>query len=264
MTREIEDGGFHGYRKGFEGQYLRIDDEAEGCTSLYSIVEYEFGGLKFLMRSAVDGCIPAETSALESINAGELYYETSVPEVATTVKHKNDGDIGMGKGKAVEKSAANNADALSIIPTTNSPPAHHTLLELTTRSKYTKHPFDIASKLLDLYLSQTQHFVEAYYHNPGLRNFEKDALKPARFAREDVRVSRMDGKLREWEETDGQALGVFRGVLERVLGVVRAEGEGNGKGVWEVRYQGEGGGLVVEEVVEGEGWRMREEVGRFF
>ncbi|KAL9019065.1 MAG: hypothetical protein Q9180_008701, partial [Flavoplaca navasiana] len=254
MTREIEDGGFHGYRKGFEGQYLRSDDEAKGCASLYRIVEYEFRGLKFLMRSAVDGCIPAESSALENFN-------NAVP---TTVEHKGEGDIGKGKGKVVEKSAANNVDALSIIPITNSPPPHHTLLELTTRSKNTKNPFHIASKSPDLYLSQTQHFVEAYYHNPGLRNFEKDALNPGRFAREDVRVSRMDGKLREWEETNGQALGVFRGVLERVLGVVRAEGEGKGKGVCEVRYQGEGGRLVVEEVVEREGWRMREEVGRFF
>ncbi|KAL8884685.1 MAG: hypothetical protein Q9215_007330 [Flavoplaca cf. flavocitrina] len=215
MTREIEKGGFYGYRKGFEGQYLRSDDEAKGCTSLYRIVEYAFGGLKFLMRSAVDGCIPAETSAMEKFNVGELDYEKSFPAVPATVEHKDDGDIGKGygKGKAFEKSAANDADTLSIIPTTNSPPPYHTLLELTTRSKNSKNPFDIASKLPDLYLSQTQHFVEAYCHNPGWRRFEKDALKPGRFVREDVHISRMGGKLREWEEMNGQALGMFRGVL---------------------------------------------------
>ncbi|KAL8878037.1 MAG: hypothetical protein Q9192_008539, partial [Flavoplaca navasiana] len=109
------------------------------------------------------------------------------------------------------------------------------------------------------------HFIEAYCHNPGWRRFEKDALKPGKFARKDVLVSHMGRKLWEWEETNGQALGVFRGVLESVLGVVRAEGEGEGegkgkeKGVWEVRYLGEGGGLVVEEVVEGDGFGMREE-----
>ncbi|KAL8893807.1 MAG: hypothetical protein Q9192_004899, partial [Flavoplaca navasiana] len=103
MTREIEDGGFHGYRKGFEEQFLRIDDEAKGCTSLYSIVEYEFGGLKFLMRSAVDGCFPAETSALENLHVGKLNYEKSVPAVPATVEHKDDGDIEKGKGKAKAK-----------------------------------------------------------------------------------------------------------------------------------------------------------------
>lgn len=74
MTREIEDEGFHGYCKGFEGQYPRDDEEVKDWTSLYRIPVYEFGGLKFLMRSVVDGCIPATTSTLQSFNAEKFVY----------------------------------------------------------------------------------------------------------------------------------------------------------------------------------------------
>lgn len=44
-TRDTYEGvKFHGYRAGFEAQYLALDKDAEASRSHYRISSYEFGG----------------------------------------------------------------------------------------------------------------------------------------------------------------------------------------------------------------------------
>ncbi|KAL2052199.1 hypothetical protein ABVK25_007641 [Lepraria finkii] len=52
-TREILKK--QGFRAGFEREYLQISAAAQGSSAHHSIVEYEFGGMSFLLRYAVDG-----------------------------------------------------------------------------------------------------------------------------------------------------------------------------------------------------------------
>ncbi|KAL8748573.1 MAG: hypothetical protein Q9199_008154 [Rusavskia elegans] len=258
---EHEEGEFHGYRAGFEGQYLRLDEMPKGGTSHYRISEYEFGGLKFLMRSGVDGSMPDDTEGHDnSPEAEELSLET------LETKDDKPSDNGKNeKSKTKDSTSDNTADeTVAIVPTTNNMAPQSTLFELTTRSKFSKHPFDIATKMPDLYLSQTPKFVEAYHHNAGYRKYLREKT-PGRFALADIHVRNLEGELKVWEEQNGEVLGRYLVVLEKILDVVNGkDGNWEGTGVWEVSYAGEGNGLEIMEIVEGEGVVMRKEVRRFF
>ncbi|KAI4279613.1 MAG: hypothetical protein L6R38_005002 [Xanthoria sp. 2 TBL-2021] len=255
---EYEEGQFHGYRAGFEGQYLRVDEMAKGGTSHYRISEYDFGGLKFLMRSGVDGSMPDDTEGHDNTSEAE---ELSLEKLET--KASDNGKNETSKTK--DSTSENNTDeTLAVIPTNNTMAIQSTLFELTTRSKFSKHPFDIATKLPDLYLSQTPKFVEAYHHNAGYRKYMREKT-PGMFALADIHVCNLEGGLKAWEERNGEVLGRFLVVLEKILEVVKGkDGNGEGTGAWEVSYAGEGNGLEIKEIVEGKGVVMREEVRCFF
>ncbi|KAL8682992.1 MAG: hypothetical protein Q9186_000987 [Xanthomendoza sp. 1 TL-2023] len=263
MTREEhEEGEFHGYRTGFEAQYLRHDRKIKGAASYYKILEYQFGGLKFLVRSGVDGSfanLPADQKDVTS--------EDSSTGESTTVTSKTDKGSAKGKGKShAEPSSADDKETLTIIPTVNPvTTTHGNLLELTTRSKYSKMPFDIATKLPDLYLSQTANYVEAYHHNAGYRNFMRDKT-PGRFALADIKIRSMPEELKKWEKEHEEILVRYLKVVKEILEVVgrRSRGEWKVRGVWEVRYTGKSGGLEVKEAVEGAMVAMGEEIAKFF
>ncbi|KAL8846875.1 MAG: hypothetical protein Q9221_008074 [Calogaya cf. arnoldii] len=263
---EYDEGQFHGYRAGFEEQYLCHDDLAKGGTSHYRISEYQFGGLKFLLRSGIDGSIPPTTST----NQKNIETSDSTNPAPKIQQNQPLEKARKGKQKSEEESAANsNTDTLSIIPTPNNVPDHSTLLELITRSKNSKTPFDIATKFPDLYLSQTAKFIEAYHHNPRWREYAPEA-RPARFAGADIHVRNLSEELKDWENGNGEVLTRYLLVLKKILEVVRGDGKGKGKRVWEVRFDGEenGGGLLITEVGgvgAGAGIEViREEISRFF
>lgn len=52
--QERPKGGYQGYRQGFEESYTKLATSTKGSTSHHRIVSYCFGGLKLLVRSAVD------------------------------------------------------------------------------------------------------------------------------------------------------------------------------------------------------------------
>lgn len=263
---EYKMGHFHGYRAGFEAQYLRLDEMAKESSSHYRISEYDFGGLKFLMRSGVDGCIPTATSTNKNLKADDSDLGTTI----TKVKIEDDEDPGKGKSTSVihEPAPEDAEGSLSIIPTAKGMADHSTMLEFITRSENVKFPFDLATKMPDLYLSQTPHFVEAYHHNPGWRHRDlgwrhrAPGKLTALFALADIRVRDMQEEFKKWEERNGEVLGRYLAVVKQILEVVK--GKGDESGVWEVTYAREGSGLEVKEVVEGGGVVMREEVGKFF
>ncbi|KAL8736511.1 MAG: hypothetical protein Q9166_000303 [cf. Caloplaca sp. 2 TL-2023] len=254
MTREVfAEGCFHGYRKGFETQYMRLDEEAKGSRSHYRISEYEFGDLKFLVRSGVDGCIPSPA----------LSQDASEQSVITE-KHSGDATSeAKGKSKTEDTSAADKlgTGSLAIILTSRPPIHHSTLLELVTRSKYSKNPFNIATKMPDLYLSQTANFVEAYHHNAGYWNFSGDKTS-GKFALEDVKVLPMGKELKDWESENGLILGRYLKVVKEILVIVKSSTSVNG--MFEVSYPGCGSELRVEEVDDGEMVVMRDEIRQFF
>ena len=256
---EFKVGHFHGYRAGFEAQYLRLDEMATGRSSHYRISEYDFGGLKFLMRSGVDGSIPTAASTdNKNLKADDSDLGTTI----TKVKINDDEDPGKGKSTSiVQDPTAEDAETLSIIPTAKGMADHSTMLEFITRSENVKFPFDIATKMPDLYLSQTPYFVEAYHHHPNWR-YRVPGRLPAMFALADIRVRDMQEEFKKWEERNGEVLGRYLAVVKQILEVVKGKGEEGG--VWEVIYAREGSGLEFKEVVEGEGVVMREEVGKFF
>ncbi|KAL8928622.1 MAG: hypothetical protein Q9172_000837 [Xanthocarpia lactea] len=255
---EFEEGQFHGYRAAFEAQCLRPNGKAQGAKSHYRISEYEFGGLKFLVRSGVDGSI-ANTDGHDTTEAEDL----SLRELEI-LSDDHERDTDKKKAKLQVEDSANHLDTLAIIPTTNALVPQSTLLEFITRSRFSKYPFILANKMPDLYLTQTGHFVEAYYHNVGYWKFMKEKTQ-ARFALADIHVRTMGEELKKWEEDNGNVLERYLKIIQQILKVVRGKGEnGEGNRVWMVEYTGDGAGLEVKEVMEGNMLLMKDEIGRFF
>ncbi|KAL8815867.1 MAG: hypothetical protein Q9223_005041 [Gallowayella weberi] len=261
MTREEhEEGGFHGYRAGFEAQYLRTPATIKG-GSHYQILEYEFGGLKFLVRSGVDGSLP-------NVSAEPKDAETEDPNTwkFAIALNDNDEEIAKGKGKSkAENRTDDDQETLTVVPTRDPVPPRENLLELATRSKFSKHPFNIATKMPDLYLSQTANYVEAYHHAAGYRRFLRDKT-PGRFALADMKIRSLPEGLKKWEKDNGEVLGRYLKVLKEILDVVGRGGRAGGRmrGVWELRYSGEGEELEVREAVGGGMVAMGEGIAGFF
>lgn len=62
------------------------------------------------------------------------------------------------------------------------------MLELTTRYKFAKRPFDIEQRLADLWISQTPNFIEAYHQGVGYKTQNHVGLQQGKL--EDIRVGR--------------------------------------------------------------------------
>ncbi|KAL8905638.1 MAG: hypothetical protein Q9207_002511 [Kuettlingeria erythrocarpa] len=284
---EYEGVTFHGYRSGFEVQYLRPVGNARGSRSHHRISCYEFGGLNFLVRSAVDGYLPnnapASTPGVQEGNIVEepkdlgFQEESSRPVDGTLEGGSTDSVKGKEKAHQVGDSFSHTAWAggdtsgkedagLNIVSGSSAfKISHETLLELVARSKYSKSPFNIAAKMPDLYLSQTMNFVEAYHRNVGYR--KATAGKPEGiFMLEDVKVTDLKEVLKKWEKDSKVVLARYLTVLGQILDIVRAGGK---EGCWEVSYVGEGAGgdgdgLEVREMKDGSVVGLKQEMGRFF
>lgn len=214
QTREtIPPGMFQGYRRAFEECYTKIPRSAQGSTSHHRVVRYRLGGLQLLVRSAVDA-----------------YLQKEVAKSLPSRKNLAQDDL-----VSCMKAASVGTDAPSVQDTPEAPGvkvvhggeqiAHSALLELTTRSKFAKKPFDIQNKLPDLWLSQTPHYIVAFHQNVGTKwSRQMDGL-PRLAEFKDIEImNMMEGKLQSWEDNNQASIRKLVVVLRQVLKEARAMG----------------------------------------
>ena len=115
---------------------------------------------------------------------------------------------------------------------------HEAVLEMTTRSKFAKRPFDIGQKLADLWISQTPSFIEAYHRSFGYKSFNQPGVQQAKF--EDIKVKSIGDQLAKWETANAIGLGKLATVLGQVVQNVK-----KARGPCIVRYTGQGANLVL-------------------
>lgn len=104
---------------------------------------------------------------------------------------------------------------------------HAAVLELTTRYKFAKRPFDIEQRLADLWISQPPNFIEAYHQGVGYKTHNHVGLQQGKL--EDIRVGSIANQLAKWETANTIAFGK----LATVLGQVEEE---KAQGPCTVRY----------------------------
>lgn len=191
MTREsIPPGAFQGYRREFEQAYTKLSSSAEGSTSHYRIARYNLGGLRLTVRSAFDAYLEEVALKLEaSVGGGKE-------------KHREE-DL-----TADVKAALLGEDAPSTIDTPEAPCVHlirggenipyAALLELKTRSKFGKKPWNIEEKMPDLWLSQTPTLIEAAHQNVGTRYSRALSSWPRLAEFVDIDVRNMHEVLNDW------------------------------------------------------------------
>lgn len=234
QTREeLPSTTFHGYRQAFEEQYTKLSASAKGSTSHHRIVRYNFGGFVLLVRSGADVYLqelvkgqtslekPDTEDLLSQVNVFETLSLGSRTATPTETKEKQDGRVTVVQGG-------------QMIP-------HAAVLELTTRSKFAKRPFDIEQKMPDLWISQTPNFIEAYHRSVGYKTYNQPGLQQGKF--DDIKVKAIREQLAKWETVNASALGKLATVLGQVIEEVK-----KAQGPCIVRYTGLGDNLRLSTI----------------
>lgn len=206
----VEPGGFAGYRHAFEEEYTTLKGCAKGSTSHHRIVGYKFGGFRLLVRSSVD-------AYLENL--------TGSPENSGSVQPLDENDIAK-----YMKSTSLTGEAPTIQTTSEAPVTivdggenipHEALLELKTRFKFSKYPFELEDKIFDLWMSQTPNFLLASYQTAGPKRFGVHASQPrlGEFVKFDIKP--MADTLREWESKNEKTLRRLSILLRKVVEAVK-------------------------------------------
>ncbi|EMD39487.1 hypothetical protein CERSUDRAFT_149984 [Gelatoporia subvermispora B] len=154
-TRENADLSIFTYGISFERENTTPAPGCEGSSGHHRVVQYDFDGLKLVVRFEVDACIAAPRATQRQ------------PKPSTSVDDLSNILSGMGvSGSAGANVAADVtkdiATELSVIRAGTEVP-QSSLVEMTTRSKNWVHTFDWADAYPQLFLSQTSnHFLAAH------------------------------------------------------------------------------------------------------
>ena len=225
QTREeLPSTTFHGFRQAFEEQYTKLSATAKGSTSHHRIVQYTFGGLSLLVRSAVDAYLEELVEGADS---------SVVTDRRDPLDHVNFvQNLSLGGRVATPSEAENEFDGRVTVVQGGQKVPNAAVLELTTRSTSAKRPMVIEQKMADLWLSQTPTFIEAYHRGVGYKA-NQHGSQQGKF--EDIKVRSMGDLLIKWETDNAKVLGKLATVLRQVvLGVKKA------RSPCIVRYGGQG------------------------
>lgn len=234
QTREeLPSTTFHGYRQAFEEQYTKLSANAKGSTSHHRIVRYKFGGLGLLVRSGIDAYLQELVKGPdfpEQMGAGDPLDHVSFVKT-----------LSLGSRVAVPTETKEGLNGRVKVVQGGQKVPHAALVELTTRSKFSKRPFNIKQKLADLWISQTPNFIEAYHRSVGYKPYNQLGLSRGKF--EDIKVQSIGDQLAKWETANATALGGLATVLGQVIQEVK-----KAQGPCIVRYTGQGASLGISTI----------------
>ncbi|KAI9833258.1 MAG: hypothetical protein M1826_000171 [Phylliscum demangeonii] len=199
------------YRRGFEERYTRFHKHAAGSTTHHRIMRYRYGGLRLLVRSAVDGYLEEETTG--GGRKDEQDYERDFVGImrARSLSHP-----APSVAKTPVRPGVKIAQGRADVP-------HRALFELNTRPVNSEHPFKLQLRLPDLWLSQTANFIDAAYLPTGVRAMRPDPRR-VHFRRGQLTITPMQAELVRWQESHAADLGRLRDVVVQVRDAVRGVG----------------------------------------
>ena len=242
-TRQtIHPGVFHGYRRAFEQEYTKLSTSAKGTTSHHRIFQYNFGGLRFLVRSAADAYLDDLAKPHEEHGEGSKSKEE--PNSNDLVKYMNATSLG---DKATSRTETSETVSMKVIPGGKSIP-HSALLELKTRAKFGKQFFDIEQRMPDLWISQTPNFIIAAHRNVTNKWHRSAIAQPRRaeFPDTDIDILPIQAEVKNWEVKNATKLCKLSIVINGVVDAVRSIGA-----PCIVRFGGEEAVLVVSKAEAG-------------
>lgn len=205
--------GLYGYGHTFPEAYTTWDSEVQSSCSHQRIIQYEFGGLKFLVRTETDGYVKAADAKASSLakSADQPSLDDALGTMAVSSTEVAPGQELQLKTQGVRV-------------------RQEQIFDIKTRASYK--PFDMNEILPRLWVNQTSKFLIAY-HRSGL--FDEPEVK-------DVRQ-----KVLRWEKDNSALLARFHALVKRIVDVVRDSDQQQ----CEVSYDGEGPLLVTKQIGEG-------------
>ena len=222
-SRDEPNNQIREYRRAFETAYLKIPISAKGSTSHHRVVQYVFGGMNFLVRSAVDAYLPDQVGESEpSSGVGKPGSE----ELTDFVK-------AMSLDEPSSYFQSTITASVVVIPGGRQIP-HAATAELSTRGKNSKWAADLcAKKMPDFWISQTANFIEAYYtynQDTGFsphasrvnwrgapRRSTKAVSQPPLTRFNDIKIKPLKEELVAWETANARLLSKLLTVIKKVI-----------------------------------------------
>ncbi|KAI9802438.1 MAG: hypothetical protein M1825_002822 [Sarcosagium campestre] len=206
--------GLQGYGHTFPEAYTTWDSEVRSSCSHQRIIQYEFGGLKFLVRTETDGYVK------EGIAKSPSSIATSTSQLSL------DDALGM---MAMSRTEVAQDQPLQL-KTQGKIVRQDQIFDIKTRASYK--PFDMNEILPRLWLNQTSKFLIAY-HQFGV--FDRPEVKDVR-----QEVSR-------WENSNSALLARFHALVKRIVDVVRDCDQQQ----CEISWDGQGPLCVTKQIGQG-------------
>jgi hypothetical protein len=202
-----------GYGHTFPEAYTTWDSDVRNSCSHQRIIQYEFGGLKFLVRTETDGFVKeADAKAPSSVpnSTSQLSLDDALGTMAvSSTEVSQDEQLQLkAQGMRVRQDQ---------------------IFDIKTRASYK--PFDMNEILPRLWVNQTSKFLIAY-HQSG--RFDRPEVKDVR--QEVVR----------WEKDNTALLARFHALVKRIVDVVRDSDQQQ----CEVSWDGQGPLRVTEQIGE--------------
>lgn len=204
----------NGYGHTFPEAYTTWDSEVQSSCSHQRIIQYDFGGLKCLVRTETDGYVKADDAKAPS----------------SLAKSANQLSLNDALGTMAVSSSEVAPDQELQLKTQGMRIRQDQIFDIKTRASYK--PFDMNEILPRLWVNQTSKFLIAY-HRSGL--FDKPEVK-------DVRQ-----EVLQWENDNAALLARFHAVVKRIVDVVRDSDQQQ----CEVSCDGQGPLVVTKQIGEG-------------
>lgn len=180
---------FRGFGHTFPEEYTRWDGTVKGSSSHHRIAEYEFAGLKYLLRFESDGYLAEKAPSQRQRGMADLANTTTLlssGEVFTIGEKRpvtGHGLVIRNGGSEIDQGAA---------------------IEIKTRAAHKV--LDMESVLPRLWMSQTPNLIAAYH-------------KGGRF--DDVQILDVRRDLKKWEERNAVNLRKLDAVIRRIIDTVQ-------------------------------------------
>jgi len=208
-TEVIKD--VRGYGHTFPDNYTTWEADTRGSVSHQRVIQYELGGLRFLVRSETDGYIRDPNSKATKKSANQSSLEDDLATISMSNSTPSPGQKLQLKRQG------------RIVP-------QDQIFDIKTRGQQTV--FDMEEILPRLWVNQTSKFLLAY-HRFGL--FDNPEVK-------DVRKLVVN-----WETQNSDLLGRLHAVIKRIVDGVRD----SEKQQVEVSWDGQRPLLITEQIGEG-------------
>ena len=200
-----------GYGHTFPEGYTTWDSDSRRSVSHQRIIRYEFGGLRFLVRTETDGYLKDAGDQTINSLASQDPLEDSI------------GNVSMS-------SSSPSATQKLQLKMQGRKVSQEQIFDIKTRAQ--QNIFNMEEILPRLWLNQTSKFLLAY-HRYGL--FDQPEVK-------DVRQL-----VSSWQKNNPALLGRFHAILRRIVDVVRDSDEQQ----LEVSWDGQGPLLITKQVGKG-------------
>jgi len=223
-----------GYGHTFPEAHTIWEPEVKGSASHQRIIQYDFGGLKFMVRSESDGYLKQEAE-----------LDTQPKDVTATNTSQLKENLVETKG-TIQADDSTLFEALTVTrkhPATDGPLhaemrgrqiPQRAIFDLKTRAKETRRPIDMEEVYRRLWVNQTPYFMFAE-HFRGF--FEPQDVQPTSVA---------DGMAR-WEDDHEALLKRYQAVVMEIVTATRSSATGKLQVIRKAS-----GPLEIQERVEGD------------